>query len=199
MSDEELSALSKLRNIDRSDILAKIKSNHEACLNLFTGILTAILIMMIGAVIREYAGHPSYSLLESSIIALLLGVSLGKDIGTALQEGVTISYYYLGLAIGLSAVLTYWVWGPVSLVLGILVLTTTIVAILNYTEDLEDLEFKNTINSIPGISTISKKIDRNPEFTTFSAIIIGFILIRGFVSLEDLEVLINYFSSLTAD
>ncbi|WP_414837086.1 hypothetical protein [Candidatus Nanohalococcus occultus] len=171
-------------------------NNHKKSLNVVLGLLTSILLGITGYVLYNLGGFPTYSLPESFIVAVLIGIAMGQDIGRALEDKTKTAFFFIGLMSGLTVILSYWVWGfnliPVSTILS-----TTIVAGLHYANDIEELEFEETLGIVP---FIGKKMINSDEssFRRVAGFVILFILMKGFVSVEDLVAIYDILYSTVA-
>ena len=191
MSDRNL-GLEKIQNsYNRGK--SWVTGNHKKSLNFVLGILTSVLLGITGYVLYSMGGFPAYSLPESFIVAVLIGIAMGQDIGKALEDGTKTAYFFIGLMTGLTAILSYWVWG-FTLIPASTILATTIVAGLHYANDIEDLEFEETLGIVPFIG--KKMIDSDESsFRRVSGFVILFILLKGFISVEDFFAIYEYVQS----
>lgn len=151
-------------------------------MNFGLGILLSVLLGISGYMLYGLSGFPSYSNISSFLIALLLGASIGHDIGKALRDEIKTAFLFMGAFVGLTIILTYWVWG-FNLLPATTLLTTIIVAGLHYTDTIEELSFEDTVRSVPGGKRIADNVEGS-GFRRFSATVILVLLLQGFIPWE---------------
>ena len=147
------------------------KVTHSYTINFLAGLIFSIVIVLIGGKIGSFSGSTGFGVLEKMVTSLALGVTIGQDIGEALddeEEGVL--YVTLGFFVGIAVAFVNYI--GVNEYALFLSLPATAIVMLHYTGDIENLKMDRTYENFQWINKLAEHLYTTPPRIALAAVAI---------------------------